>query len=101
VVTAALDVVEVGATVEVVVVVIAEVVVVVVGVLVVVDELQDAKTSEIIIRLVSATQIIPLFIQTSSFHTKFREIDQKFIFKVFFISASFYFIGQPLKSDCP
>ena len=39
-----------------------EVVEVVLDAVVVVDELQDAKTSEIIIRLVSATQIIPLFI---------------------------------------
>jgi hypothetical protein len=45
-------------------VVVVEVVVVnvVLDVVAVVDELQDAKTSENTIRLVSTTQIIPLFI---------------------------------------
>ena len=44
--------------------IVVEVVVTVVDVVVVVvvDELQDAKTSEITMRLVSATQIIPFFI---------------------------------------
>ena len=73
VVTAAVDVVEVGAIVEVVVVATFEVVVVVVvdvvvGALVVVDEEQDANTSDIPRRKLSATQIIPFFIYTSIFY---------------------------------
>jgi len=64
VVTAAVDVVVVGiiAVVDVVVVAIAAVVVVVIGVLVVVDELQDANTSDATMRKVSAIQITPFFI---------------------------------------
>jgi hypothetical protein len=64
VVTAVVDVVEVGAitVVVVVVVTIAAVVVVVVGVLVVVFELQDASTSDATMRKVSAIQITPFFI---------------------------------------
>ena len=65
VVTIALDVVEVGVIVEVVVVAITEVVVVVAGIvveLVVFDEEQDANTSDVTIKMVSAIQITPLFI---------------------------------------
>jgi hypothetical protein len=65
VVTVALDVVEVEAIVEVLVVVITGVVVVVVGIvveLVVVDEEQDANTSDVTIRMISAIQVTPLFI---------------------------------------
>jgi len=70
VVTVALDVVEVEAIVEVLVVVITEFVVVVVGIvveLVVVDEEQDANTIDVAKAKLSATQIIPFFIYTSTF----------------------------------
>ena len=41
----------------------------------VVDEAQDAKTSDVTIRKVSTIQIIPLFIQNSFLFEKFSEIN--------------------------
>jgi hypothetical protein len=88
-VAAVVVVVDVGGAVVVVVVVVFVVVAVLVGadvdVVVVVVLLQDAKTSDVTMRQVSAIQIVPFFIHTSSLFLMidFQIIDYNFVFRIF------------------